>query len=111
LMSQGWQGSRPKRTTEYGSATFSPAGDALPLTVIKRGPTHVTLPTGLEAWTNASYSEIQKWPSAAFVPLTSKSARRLASSLKKKNRTHWHRKSRKRTLANVRWAVRFPTHA
>jgi hypothetical protein len=48
-MAQGWQASQPKRNTEYGSAAFSPAGDALPLTVIKRGPTHVTLPIGLEA--------------------------------------------------------------
>ena len=81
-MSQGWQGSRPKRNTEYGSATFFPAGDSLPLTVIKRGPTHITLPTGLEAWPNASHSEARKGPSTAFFPLTNRSARRLANSLK-----------------------------
>jgi len=98
-MSQGWQASRPKRNTEYGTVTFSPADDSLPLTVIKRGPTHVRLPTGLEAWSNAFYSETRKRPSAAFVPLTSKSARRLASSLK--NRTHWHLKCR-----SGRWLMR-----
>lgn len=81
-MSQGWQASRPKRNTENGSAAFFPAGDALPVTVIKRGPTHATLSTGLEAWLNASYSEARKGPSVAFVPLTRTSDRRLASSLK-----------------------------
>ena len=107
-ISQGRQGSRPKRNTEYGSATFSPAGDALPLTVIKGGPTHVRIPTGLEAWLNSSYSETRKGTSSAFVPLTSKSGRRLASSLK--NHTRYHLTCRKLTLANARRAFRFLTH-
>ena len=82
-MSLGWQGSRPKRNTENGSETFCPARDVLTRTVIQRGSPLVTLSPGLEAWSHASYSETRKGPSAAFFPSTSKSARRLASCLKR----------------------------
>lgn len=66
-VAQGWQGTKPKRYTEYGTKTSSPAGDMPPCQDIRRGPPLSEIPVYVEARPRNLFPQTGEGPGTAVI--------------------------------------------